>query len=749
MSGPYTRLVDFEKYTTSFSRFAGFSERDLAIGDGESTRNRRIAAVSASYFDFFEARPTLGRFFVASEDVTPRGADVVVLSDAFWKSDFAADPNVLGRILRVGNIQATIIGVAPVGFNGVNDAVPPVLYVPITTFAGSSGTSDARTYFSAYKWGFMHIMARRKPGVSLEAATADATQALQRSWITAGPDNPIKDAVDIAKPRVVVASLRPGGGPDPSLETRTALWISIVAAVVLLIACANVANMMLARTIERHRETAVRLALGVSRSRLVMQSIAESLVLTTLGGLAALLVAQFGGGLIRGVLMPSAQAPAPILADARTLLIALAVTVTAGITIGLVPSLLLERGDIPRTLRGGVRGGRTQGSRLRTSLLVVQAALSVVLLVGAALFVKSLDAVRDMRIGYDSDQVLYANRIIRGPWPGEEAARAMRDALMERAQSLPVVDAAAWVSSAPFVSTSNTDLFVDGVESTRGLGVFTYQATTVDYFKTMGTRILRGRGFVIDDRKDAPNVAVVGESMARILWPGTDPLGQCMRVFSETAPCTTVVGIAEDMVQRDLASAERYHYYMPIDQFTRTSGNGMLLRLKGNPAREAESIRKALQAVITGDSYVVTRPLRDIVTTAQLSWRMGATMFMAFGILALIVAGVGLHGAISYSVSQRRHELGVRVAIGAQRRDLLLLIVAQSARVGVAGILLGSALALSASRWIEPLLFRQSATDPAVYLAVSLVMMTVALAASALPALRASAADPASALRTD
>ncbi|MBP6702971.1 MAG: ABC transporter permease [Vicinamibacteria bacterium] len=749
MSGPYTRLLDFERHTTSFSRFAGFSERDIAIGDGEATRNRRIAAVSASYFDFFEARPALGRFFGATEDRTPRGADVVVISDAFWRSDYGADPAVLGRTLRVGNVQATIIGVAPRGFSGVNDAVPPVLYLPITTFAGSSGTNDAKTYFSAYKWGWMHIMARRKPGVSLAAATADANQALQKSWIAAGPDNPTKDAVDVAKPRVVLSSLRTGGGPDPSLAARTALWISIVAALVLLIACANVTNMMLARTIERRRETAVRLALGVSRFRLIMQSVAESFVLTAMGCLAALFVAQFGGVLIRRVLMPSAEAPGPILADARTLLLGLVVTAVAGIAIGVVPALALERGDISRILRGGARGGQPHGTRLRTSLLVVQAALSVVLLVGAVLFVRSLDAVRAMRMGYDADRVLYVSRIIRGPWPGEEAVRAMRDALMERALALPVVEAAAWVSSAPFVSTSNTDLFVEGIESTRGIGAFTYQATTTDYFKTMGTRILRGRGFAASDVKEAPNVAVVGESMARALWPGREAIGQCMRVFSETAPCTTVVGIAEDMVQRDLASAERYHYYMPIDQFTRTSGNGMLLRLRGDPAREAESIRKALQGVIAGDAYVVTRPLRDIVTSAQLSWRMGATMFAAFGVLALLVAGVGLHGAISYSVSQRRHELGVRAAIGAQRRDLLRLVVAHSARVGLAGILLGSALALAASSWIEPLLFRQSATNPVVYIAVAAVMMAVALASSAAPAIRAAAADPAVALKTE
>jgi predicted permease len=670
------------------------------------------------------------------------------LSHAFWKSEFGGG-DVLGRRLRIGNIDGTIIGVAPEGFNGINDAVPPVAFVPTTTFAGNAGTSDATTYFTSYKWGWMHIMARRKPGVSLEAATADATQAFRLSWLAAGPDNPLNDTIEVARPTVALASLRPGNGPDPAIETRTAFWIMVVSGIVLLIACANVANLMLARTLERHRETAVRLALGVSRERLAVQAIVESLVLTTIGGMSALIVVQTGGTLIRGVLMRTPMASSSFLPDSRVLLAAFTLTLIGGVILGLVPGLLLEKGDISRTLRGAVRGGRASDSRIRSGLLIAQAALSVVLLVGAALFVRSLDAVSTMRMGYDVDRVLHVSRVIRGAWPGDEALNAMRDTLVSTARSLPGVESAAWISSAPFISTSNTDLFVEGIESTRALGTFTYQATTADYFKTMGTRVLRGRGLADDDRKEAPGVAVVSESMARILWPGKDAIGQCMRIREENAACTTVVGIAEDMVQREIGGSERYHYYLPLQQFTRTSGNGMVLRLTGDPAREAESIRKALQRVVPGDSYVVTRPLRQIVDDATRSWRMGATMFLAFGSLALIVAAVGLYGAISYQVNGQAREMGVRVALGAQRRDLLRLIVGHAARVGMSGVVAGTLIALAASRWIQPLLFRQSALDPTVYGAVAVTMIAVAVAASAVPALRASNADPNSALRSE
>jgi putative ABC transport system permease protein len=748
MSGPYTRLIDLQKGTSAFSAFAGFSERDLAVGEGEDARELRVSAVSASYFDFFEARPALGRFFTSTEDTTPAGADVAVLSHAFWQSSFGGR-NVVGERLVVSNIRATIIGVAPQGFNGVNDAAPPMIYVPITTYAASTGTSDSQTYFTSYQWGWMHIMVRRRPGVTVEQAQQDATLAFQRSWMAAGIDNPVKASVEEAHPRVVLGSPRPGAGPDPTLEARTAVWLGIVAMIVLVIACANVMNLMLARALERTRDTAVRIALGVTRQRLALQSVAEGVALALMSGVFAMLVAMGASALIDSLLLRSGAGSSSTIVDARVLAVAILVTLVAGVAIGLVPALVLEGGDISRKLRGGSRGGRTEGSRLRSGLLVVQAGLSVMLLVGATLFVRSLDAVRTMRLGYDADRVLYVRTVTRGPRFEAEAMRTTRNALMAAATGLKEVESAAWVSSAPFVSTSNTALFLNGVEVSKAMGPFTYQATTEGYFKTMGTRILRGRGFTADDRLGAPNVAVVGESMARALWPSQEPLGRCFHVREETAPCTTIVGIAEDMVQRDLVGRERYHYYLPIDQFTRTSGNALLLRLRGDPGLQAEEVRKALQRVMPGTSYVTSLPLREIVRDAQRSWRMGAALFLMFGALALIVAAFGLRGAISYNVTQRAQELSVRMAIGAQRTDIIGLVVSQSALVVGLGVAAGSLAALAASRFVQPLLFEQSATEPGVYAFVALVMLVTAISAAAAPALRASRTDPAQALRSE
>jgi hypothetical protein len=305
------------------------------------------------------------------------------------------------------------------------------------------------------------------------------------------------------------------------------------------------------------------------------------------------------------------------------------------------------------------------------------------------------------------------------------------------------------VSSAPFVSTSSTQLHVAGIDSVDRLGQFTYQATTPGYFRVMGTRILRGRGLTDEDRAGSPPVAIVSESMARVLWPGREAIGQCFRMRDVTAPCVSVVGISEDMVQRDIAGGERYHYYVSIDQYTRTWGNGLLVRLRGAPGPATEQVRQALQRVMPGESYLVPTRLEDVVARERRSWRLGATMFVAFGALALVVAAVGLYGVIGYGVTQRMHELGVRIALGAQRRDILALVTGQGIRLAILGAVLGVAIAIGASRWIEPLLFRQSATDPVVFAGVVVTMLGVAVVACLVPALRASRADPNTALRAE
>lgn len=747
-SGPYTRFLDVQRGSSSFSQMAAFSERPIAVGEGESMREMRVGVVSASYFAFFDAKPVLGRFFAAEEDETPRGADVAVLSYTLWQSQYGGR-NVLGERLQIGNVRATIVGVAPRNFHGVNDADPPMVWIPITTYAGSGGTSDSKTYFSNYSWGWTQIIARRKPGVSIERAEADASAAYQRSWTLAAQTEPGTLPIAAARPHVAVSAVRPGAGPEPGLEARTALWLTLVAIIVLLIATANVANLFVARALRRQRETAVRLALGASRRRLLAQAIIESLVISTLSAASALLVAQWATAAIRRLFEVSAVSVDTPTFEWRTVGVTIGLALIVGVVIGALTAVLTRHDQLSGALRSGTRGGAMHGARLRAILLMIQGTLSTSLLIGAVLFVRSLNAVKSMPMGYDAEQVLLVERVLIGTRPADSVVRVMNAQLLAHAQSLPDVESAAWVATVPFWSNSMTDIFVAGIDSVGRLGTFTYQVMTPEYFRTMKTRVLRGRELSVDDRLGAPDVAVVSEGMAKLLWPGQDAIGRCFRMRADTNPCLNVVGVAQDIVQRDIIGTQRLHYYIPLAQSRRTSGNYMLMRVRGDPAVVGETLRRTLQAGLAGGGFLTMRPMRDLVAREQRSWRLGATMFALFSSLALVVAAVGLYGVIGYNVTQRIHELGVRVALGAQRTDIVQLVVGQSVRYVLYGVVAGVVVAIFVGRWLEPLLFRQTAIDPTVYGAVAAVMLSVAVGASALPARRAARVDPATALRAD
>ncbi|HVT40708.1 MAG TPA: ABC transporter permease [Gemmatimonadaceae bacterium] len=752
----YARYLDIKNGTSSFSQYAGFSTRPLAVGTGDAARERQVAVVSATFFDFFDARPALGRFFTAAEDSTPRGADVAVVSYEYWQRELGGRSDILGTTLQVNNVTSVIIGVAPRGFVGINDDRPPDVFFPITTYAGAQpDVETATTYFTRYNWGWMAVLVRRKPGVSIETASADLSNAHLRSWNAERALEPRVPSAAIAHPRAVAGPIKQAAGPNPGLDARTVRWVTGVALIVLLIACANVANLFLARALRRRRETAVRLALGVSRGRLIAQCLTESILLALMGCVAAVGLAQWGGTALERLFVPDG-APLHLLTDWRTIGVASALALLGGVVTGLAPAILSARSDLAASLKAGAREGTYHRSRVRAALLVVQGALSVLLLVGAGLFVRSLEQVRAMRLGYDVEHVLLAERNLRSMKMSDSGQVALGKRLLETAQAIPGVEHAAWVSSIPFWSTSSTDLFVAGIDSVRRLGRFTYQTATPDYFQTMGTRIVRGRAYTEADRAGTPLVAVVSEAMARALWPGKEAIGQCMRIRQasgklnpDTLPCTTVVGIAEDAAQNSLIDDLRLRYYLPSDQFRPVNGFALILRMRSDPALIAESVRKALQREMPGQTYVTVRPMRELVDQERRSWRLGATMFVAFGVLALLVAAVGLYGVIAYNVAQRMQELGVRIALGAQSGDVVRLVVLQALRFGLAGVAVGGALALAAGRWIQPLLFHEKANDPVVFGGVTALLLLVALAASAAPALRASRADPNLALRGD
>lgn len=746
---PYTRYLDVRRATTSFSQYSGVTEWRLAVGAGDASRERQVVGVNASFFGFFDAPPVLGRYFTAIEDSIPRGANIAVISYSYWMRELGGR-NVIGEKLQVGPLVTTIVGVAPKGFIGISEGEAPSVFLPITTLAYGVNQGNPETFATKYNWDWMSVIVRRKPGVSRERANADLTQAFVLSREAQRASVPSTLPARIAHPVAIAGAVRTAAGPSAGLESRTLLWVDGVAIMVLLISCANVLNLLLARVFARRREIALRLALGVSRRRLAAQFFVEGLLLAALGGVAGIAIAQSVWTALRQMLVRDGGAD-PLAADWRALAAACGCAAIAGIVLSLGPALFAPRDDVASTLRSGSRsaGGATHAPRGRAALLVAQAALSVTLLIGAGLFVRSLDNARTVRLGWDAEPIIVVEPNYRGVVLDSVAADATRRALLDAARAIPGVRAATRINSMPF-ATSYRQLFVTGIDSVQRLGRFNYQATTSDYFDVTGTRIVRGRGFTAHERGQAGRVAVVSQSMARVLWPNTEPIGQCFRIGADTVPCTRVVGVAEDVLQQSIDDAERLLYYIPDEgPPPLRPGNRIWIRFAtDDPSAQLETVRRALQRVMPAPGYVTVSRLENVVDKQRRSWTLGATMFVALGVLALVVAAVGLHGVIGYSVSQRTHELGIRVALGAQARNIVRLVVAQAVGLVAVGLAIGLGAAFGAAHWVQPLLFNESARDPMVFAGVSVVLAIVSIAGSAGPAWRATRADPNAALRS-
>ena len=756
----YPLYRDLAEGTRPLADLIGFAEGTLPIGAGAGALRGRVAGVEPEFFDLFARGPAVGRYFGAAENVAPVGADVAVISHAYWQREYGGR-DVLGEIVHVGNVQATIIGVAPRGLDGVDDADPPVIYLPLTRYPAAISTTPEELY-SAGGPLWVNILVLRREGITPEQVATLATQSFLRSWEGSRQANPtLFDVPEVAQPRVHVASVR---NPRPTLtrETRTALWLTGVSVMVLLIAVANVTNMFVARAIRRQRETAVRQALGISRARLFSKAIVESTVLAGLAGVCSVLVSHWGSLAMLRLLFPYSPPGAAASADVRTIAVVLGVTILIGLVTGLLPAVIMARRSLAGTLRAGVRGGVAQHGRLRAGLVVVQGTLSVALLIGAGLFVRSHEAARRVPLGYDPENILLVNPMVRGEALSREEHAAMRNRLIARARSIPQVAAASWAMTVPTRPSWTPPLFIDGVDSVSTRGRFVGSAVTPGYFDLMKTPILRGRPITDADGGGAPAVVVVSEGMARALWPESDALGKCIRIIDPSLPCAVVVGIAGEVRHSGLDRDTEYRFYLAFDQYSAgyfaspetptqlaimESIATLVLRLRNgtNP----DDVRRALLGEMHGNSYVTTLPMVDQAARMSHDWRVGARMFLAFGGLALVVTAVGLYGVIAYNVNQRMHVLDVRRALGAQRGAIVRLVTAQSATLVVTGIVFGVLIALYAGSWLQPLLFQQSARDPRVFAIVGITMLLVALLASAIPALRATRAEPHHALRSD
>jgi putative ABC transport system permease protein len=743
----YRRYQDFRRWTSSFSHMAAYSLAMIAVGSGQDAVEVPVGRASASLFDFFDARPVLGRFFTPQEDSLPAGSKVAVLGYGFWQTRFGGRRDVLGQRIQISSDEFTIIGVAPEGFAGASGDVPAAAWIPVTAF----GALQRPTFYQNYNWGWLNVIARRKPTVGESAAIADLTHAYRLSWDAQRALESGIEPTDRARPHVLIGPTQLFRGPMAPSWVRVTLWVFGVALMALVVACANVANLLLARGFGRRREIAVRRALGVGRGRLFRQLLTESLILAAAGGIAGFLLARLIESSLVGVVGNIGASANDV--DPRLILFCAALTLLVGVATGLAPALH-SGGDLNGLLRAGSREGSYQRSKLRGSLVILQAAVSTALLIGAGLFVRSLIHVRAVPLGYDVDPILIVQRNLRGVKLGPAQERELMDRLESAAARVPGVVRATQMMSAPFYDFEGTALFVPGIDSVRKLGRFQLQVTSPSFFATVGTHIIAGRGLTVDDREGTQPVVVVSAEMARRLWPGKSALGQCLRVGAEDAPCSTVVGIAEDTRQRGLSSAPDPTYYLAATQQPLTGARpripfGLFVRVSGHAGDYSDRVRRALQVEMPGASYLTTLPFADIVSGVQESWRIGATMFAALGGLALVLAAVGLYSVIAYGVAQRSHELGVRIALGARASRLVSLIVRDGVRLAAAGVVIGAAIALASGRWIAPLLFQERPSDPAVYATVAFTLIGVALAACLVPALRAARVDPNIALRSD
>ena len=719
------------------AEFAAFYEGDVSAGRGQDAQKARASLVSHTYFGLLGVAPALGRFFVAAEDHVS-AEPVAVLGHGYWRRRFGADSTVLGRTIWLGTDPFTVIGVAPRGFTGVGlrdiDLWLPIERANSLVF----GRDVVGNAISAAGSFWLRIIARVPEGES-PAAVEQAMAPVYRRSIAGRPFADPNATVDLGP-------LQEARGPQPDQTADVSKWLAAVALIVLLIACANAANLMLASAVRRRPEVAVRLALGGGRRRVLRLLFLEHLGLAVVAGGVALLVTAWTGPLLRALLLPSLPSSGTVV-DVRVFGLTVAVTLAAGVLAGLVPAWQGSRVDLISTLKSESRGAERR-SLARNALLLTQVALTVTLLAGAGLFVRSLQEVRGLDLGLDPARVLVATMDL------EEAGRTRQEIndlflrMRDRLGRLPNVEHVAASVGHPFGSTSGMSVQVPGRDSMPRLntGGPYYSMVTPGYFETVGTDILRGRGFTASDRAGSARVVVVSATLAKLGWPDEDPLGRCVLLGSDTE-CYEVVGVAEDARRFRAVEEPFMHVYVPMGQWGERAITALFIRASRDPESLITPVRREMQGLEPDLPFADVQLLQDRVDPTIRPWRLAATLFSAFGALALAVAAFGLYGVLGYLVAQRTREIGVRMALGADATSVVRLVIGQGLRMTMLGAVLGLAGGFLAGRALSALLYDVSPADPATYLAVTGVLVIVAVVASYFPARRAVSVDPMAALR--
>ena len=724
------------------------------IGDEERAKNARGVYASANLLPLIGARTAIGRTFTADEDRMENGADVAVIGYRLWKNVFAGDPSILGRVVSIARQKVTVIGVMADGFTGIDlDAVD--VWLPLAKYPPDRKLD--LPWYQHWRYGnIVRAVGRASPRVPNAWISSAATTTFRRGEIAnvrLGPDT----ATILTGP--ILAALGPS--IKPKTEVAIATRLAGVVTIVLLIACANVANLLLVRGIKRERELAVRIALGVSRSRLIMLPILEALALSFCAAVVAMLIASWGSIALARMVLPPTDANIPPI-DSRVALFTVLVAVVTGLFGSVGPMTRALRPDVMLSMKSGARAGGAPRSRSRAALLACQAALSVVLLVGAGLFIRSLNSAQAIDLGMDTDHMIIgevsfydaALRTRSTSAHESEITNGMRAASTELAP-MPGVRGTALASSTPLSGWAMVPLYLDGGRVPPRLDDLdpALIAVTRGYFAATGMTLVAGRAFNGDDVPGSEPVVVVNETMARAYWPGESPLGKCVIVGPKTAPCNRLIGVVRDAHYGAVVEKPMVGLFSLVEQHTtgfQSTPTILVVRTTaGTETAVADAMRRVLRRTFPTAEPPSVSFTAGTVYEGLKPWRLGAMLFSMFGALALLVAAVGAYSVIAYAVSQRTHEIGVRMALGARASDVVRLVTGDGMRAVGFGILLGVVASLAMGRLVASMLYNTSPRDPIVLVAVAATLAIVAIMASIVPAWRAASTDPAIALRSE
>jgi len=748
----YPDFIDFRNQSANvFQDMAASQIGEIGIRSEGKAERAIISYVTSNYFDMLGVQPAIGRLIAPGEGDSPGADPVIVFSYSYWQKRFNLDPGIVGKTVVANGRALTVVGVAAKDFRGTNALAEMDAYLPLNmAVMRTVAKGDPNDFWTRRDIRTLHVVAYPKPGVADAVATArSALFVIAQRLAQAYPETD-RDMTA----RVFPERLARPVPTDSNLIPAVGMLFLLLAGIVLWVACMNVANILLVRSIARQREAAIRVALGSNRYRLIRESLVESLILAIAGGAAGILLGEWACALLKQ-LRHSLDFPLYLdfSLDWRVFAYSFGLAVLTGIAVGVLPALRASNVNINQVLHQGGRGtsaGRWQG-RIGNALVVAQVASSLMLLIVAGLFLRSLNSVQHVNLGFDPDHELNVTMDTHLMGYDEARGRQFYRELEDRIRSVPGVQAASLSYSVPFgVLHETSEVIAEaGADQAKQPPEVTYNTVDPPYFENLKIPFVRGRGFTDGDKENAPLVAVINLTMARQLWPNEDAIGKRFSMGTGQ-PMLQVIGIAEDGRYIGPADDPEAYFFVPASQHY-VSFRTLQVKTAAPPETMIPEIEKFIWSIAPDMPIIDCRSMNDAANGLNgfLFFRVGAGLAGAMGLLSLVLALVGIYGVIAYSVTRRTQEIGIRMAVGALPRDVLRLIMGQGSRVIAAGIVVGLVLAFGASRLLKSFLVGVSAMDALTFGSVSLLLALVAMIAITIPALQATRVDPATTLRAD